>query len=258
MIKKIVLVSLAITILTLPAKGKKGNIAEHVYGIEIGQGLDYQFPDEDLIYECTFRVQSDASVAYVEFLTPEGYTFQIPKLPKQLLPNGNGYTSYEYDGSTAHWEYWAYFLDESGLGDYGDGTYTITVFYEGDDQDQTTAWFGIPRTDNYMPQPTQKPISIFPLHDETTTSRVTFEWEPCEDPSANLIVLHLENLDTGEKIRKWFQPRKNRWKNVKLSAGLWDADLSFGQQYRPVRNNDHILVGVNKQSEIDYRFTIDE
>lgn len=254
MIKKIVLIILAITILTLPAKGKKGNIAKHVYVIGMSLGLDYQFPDEDLIYECTFRVQSDASVARVEFLTPAGYTFEIQKLPKKLLPNGH--TTYEYDGETAHWMYWAHYSDEGGLEDYGDGTYTITVFYEGGGQDQTTAWFGIPRTDNYMPQPTQKPISIFPLHEYTTTSRVTFEWEPCEDPSANLIVLNLENLDTGEEIRKWFQPRKNRWKNVKLSAGLWDADLSFGQRYRPVRNNDHILVRATKYSEIDYMFTI--
>lgn len=258
MIKKIVLVSLAITILTLPAKGQKGEITKHVYGIGIHHGLDYQFPGEALIYECTFRVQSDVSVALVKFLTPEGYTFEIPKLPKQSLPNGNGYTSYEYDGSTAHWEYWAYYLDESGLGDYGDGIYTITVVYEGGGQDQTTAWFGIPRTDDYMPQPTQKPISIFPLHNDITTSRVTFEWEPCEDPSANLIILHLENFDTGEEIIKWFQPRKNSWKNVKLSAGSWDAGLSFGQRYRPVRNNDHILVRVSKYSEIDYMFTIDE
>jgi len=254
MIKKIVLIILAITILTLPAKGKKGEIAEHVYYIEISQGWDYEFPGDDLIYEWHFRVQSDASVDRVEFLTPAGKTFEITKLDVQW-PNSK--TSYEYDGETAHWEYYAYYSEESGLGDYGDGTYTITVFYE-DSEDQTTAWFGIPRTDNYMPQPTQKPISIFPQHDDITTSRVTFEWEPCEDPSANLIVLHLENFDTGEEIRKWFQPRKNSWKNVRLSAGLWDARLSFGQRYRPVRNDDHILVGVSKYSEIDYMFTIDE
>lgn len=255
MIKKIVFIILAITILTLPAKGKKGEITKHVYGIEIAQGRDYQFPGEALIYECTFRVQSDASVDRVEFRTPAGYTFEITKEPVQW-PNGE--TSYEYDGETAHWEYWVYYLDESGLGKYGDGNYTITVFYEGGGKDQTTAWFGIPRTDDYMPQPTQKPISIFPLHNDITTSRVTFEWEPCEDPSANLIVLHLENLDTGEEINKWFKPRKNSWKNVKLSAGLWDADFSFGQRYRPVRNNDHILVRVSKYIEIDYMFTVDE
>ena len=255
MIKKIVFVSLAITILTLPAKGKKGNIAEHVYVIEIGQGWDYQFPGEDLIYDCTFRVQSDASVDRVEFLTPAGYSFEITKDTVEW-PNGN--TSYYLDGGIAYWEYYVEFSDESGLEDYGDGTYTITVFYEGGGQDQTTAWFGIPRTDDYIPQPTQKPISIFPLNNDTTTSRVTFEWEPCEDPSANLIVLNLKNFDTGEEIRKWFQPRKNSWKNVKLSSGLWDVDLSFGQRYRPVRNNDHILVGVSKSSEIDYKFTIIE
>ncbi len=252
MIKKIVLASLAITLLTSLAKG---SINDHVYIIEIHQSWDYQYPDEDLIYDCTFRVQSDASVDRVEFLTPADKTFEITKEDVQW-PNGE--TSYEYDGETAHWMYYVEFSVESGLGDYGDGTYTITVFYEGGGQGQTTAWFGIPRTDNYMPQPTQKPISIFPLHNDTTTSRVTFEWEPCEDPSANLIVLHLENLDTGEEIRKGFQPRKNRWKNVKLSSGLWDADLSFGLRYRPVRNNDRILVGVGKHSEIDYTFTIEE
>ncbi len=245
--------SLAITLLISSARGKKGEIAKHIYGIEIAQGWDYRYPGEDLIYELTFRVQSDASVANVEFLTPEGYTFEITKLPVQW-PNGN--TSYEYDGSTAHWEYYVYFSDESGLGDYGDGTYTITVFYEGGGQDQTTAWFGIPHSDDHIPQTTQEPILIFPPHNGTTTSPVTFEWEPCEDLNANLIVLYLENTQTGEVTKKWFQPMKNSWKNVRLSADPWEADLSFGKRYRPVRNNDHILVGVSKYSESDYVFTV--
>lgn len=253
MIKKMILISLVITLMTLPAQGQKGKIAKHVYGIEISHGWDYRYPGEDLIYECTFRVQSDASVALVEFLTPAGNTFQIPKLPKQWLPNG--YTSYEYDGSTAHWEYYASFLDQSGLGDYGDGTYTITVFYEGSGQDQTTAWFGIPRTDVYIPQATQEPILIFPLHNGTTTPRVTFEWESCEDSNAKLIVLYLENYQTGEVAQKWFQPSKNRWRNVKLSSGSWEADLSWGQRYRR-RNSDHILISVGKYSESDYKFTV--
>ena len=245
--------SLAITLLTSSARGKKGEIAKHIYGIEISQGWDYRYPSEDLIYECTFRVQSDASVVLVEFLTPAGNTFQIPKLPKQLF--SNGYTSYEYDGSTAHWEYYVYFSDESGLGDYGDGTYTITVFYEGGGQDQTTAWFGIPRTDNHIPQTTQEPILIFPTHNGTATSPVTFEWESCEDSNANLIVLYLENYLTGEVTKKWFQPKKNSWKNVRLSTGSWEVDLSFGQRYR-LRNSDHILISVGKYSESDYKLTI--
>ena len=141
MIKKIFLIVLAITILTLPAKGQKGEITKHVYGIGIHQGRDYEYPDEDLIYEFTFRVQSDASITLVEFLTPAGHTFGVPKIAE--------------NGGIAYWEYYVSFSVESGLEDYGDGTYTITVFYEGGGQDQTTAWFGIPRKDVYMPQPTQ-------------------------------------------------------------------------------------------------------
>ena len=244
MIKQIAIVSLAFYLMASPAEAaKKSEIAEHVYSIEISQGQDYGYPEDTLVYEFTFRVHTDTSVDSVEFLTPAGYTFPI--------------SSSTESGGTLYWEYYVGYQDVGSLADYGDGTYTITVFYEGDGQDQTTAWFGIPRSNDYMPQPTQEPVLVFPVNGYTTTSPVTFEWEPCIDTRANLIVPNLENTTTDERTTKWFRPSKSEWKNARLSTGLWEADLSFGQRYNPSMNNDGISVRVSKYSESDYWFVVD-
>ena len=244
MIRQIVLVFLVTYLIASQAEAAKSKIAKHVYSIEIAQGCDYGYPDaDDTVYEFTFRVHTDSSVESVEFRTPEEETFPITKPP-------------ESEG-TLYWEYYADYPDASSLAVYGDGDYTITVYYEGGASDQTTAWFGIPRSKDYMPQPEQEPVLVFPGNGDTTTSPVAFEWEPCTDTSTNLIVLNLENTTTGERTMNWFRPTKTEWKKARLSTGLWEADLSFGQRYKPYRNNDGIWVRVSKYSESDYTFEID-
>jgi len=248
MIKQIAIVSLAFYLMASPAEAAKSEIAEHVYFIDISQGWDYGYPEDELFYEFTFRVQTDTSVESVQFLTPEGNTFSLDIVSTE-------------SGGTVYWEYYAEYTDVGSLAVYGDGTYTITVSYEGGGQDQTTAWFGIPRTNDSIPQPTQEPVLIFPINGEITTSPVTFKWEPCVDMYTNLISLNLENKTTGEIIGNeitgtGFRPKKIEWKNARLSTGLWDADLSFGQRHNPSKNNDGISVRVSKYSTSDWMFGV--
>jgi hypothetical protein len=242
MLKQIAIVSLCFYLVVSPADAAKSQIGNHVYSIWIAQGWDYGYPEDELSYEFTFGVHTDTSVESVEFLTPEGNTFPIinPTLSR----------------GTLFWEYYASYTDVGSLADYGDGTYTVIVSYVGGGQDQTTAWFGIPRSNDYMPQPTQEPVLLVPEHGNTTTSKVTFEWQPCVDPSTNLIVLNLENTTTDKRIMMWFRPTKTEWKNAHLSIGLWEAELSFGQRYNPSHNKDGISVYVSKYSESDYMFEV--
>jgi hypothetical protein len=241
--KKITLSIIVISFLALPVQAAKTEIARHVSSIEIGYGLDYGYPQDSLIYEFTSRIWTDSSVIDVEFSTPGGNTFS----PEIISTDTDG---------TVYWEYYNYAGNTSFFDYFGDGAYTITVYYEGGEQDSTTAWFGIPRTNEYMPQPTQLPVLLSPENESIITSPLKFKWEPCEDLSANLIVLNLENNTTGETVGKWFQPMKTEWKKARLSAGLWDLDLSFGQRYNWTKNDDGISVRVSKYSESDYLFSI--
>jgi hypothetical protein len=243
MIKHFAIVSLAFYLMALPAEAAKSKIAEHVYFIDISQGWDYGYPEDELFYEFTFSVHTDISVDSVQFLTPEGNTFSLDIVSTE-------------SGGTVYWEYHAEYTDVGSLAVYGDGTYTITVFYEGNGQNQTTAWFGIPRTNDSIPQPIQEPVLIFPVNEGTTTSPVTFEWEPSVDTDTNLIVLNLENTTTDERTMKWFRPTKTEWRKARLSTGTWEADLSFGQRYNPSKNNDGIPVRVSKYSTSDWVFGV--
>ena len=228
-------------------------ISNHLYSIEIAQGWDYNYPDTPLVYEITLRAQTDPNVELVEFNSPAGNTFGIPNEPESC--SGGICTRYGCDDGTCYWEYHAEFPSEANLAEYGDGNYIVTVHYEDDSNDQTTAWFGIPATSDPIHQITQEPILTFPDHNGTTICPVTFEWQACADSNANLIILSLENQETGQGLDNAFTPDANSWPNVKLPAGLWEVDLSFGQRYLPVPNNDGVAILVSKYSESDYWFT---
>lgn len=231
-------------------------ISDHLYSIEIAQGWDYNYHNDpcSFVYEFTFEAETDPNVELVEFKTPAGNTFQIPKIAKQC--SENICTIYECDGETCYWEYYADFPNETNLADYGDGNYTVTVHYVGDSNDQTTVWFGIPDTSEVIPQITQEPNLTFPEHNGSATSPVTFTWEACEDSNANMVLLDLQNFQTGEETYNVFPYDANSWDNVELSPCFWEVDISFGQRHPPVSNNDGVLVGVSKYSESDYIFEV--
>ena len=232
------------------------NIAAHVHMIEIDTVWDYNEPGvSNLTYDFYLGLETDDSVSLVEFETPTGHTFTIPN--DASTQSGEVRTWHYADGDTHFWEYEGTFIDRNALADYGDGTYTITVHYEGGGQDQTEVWFGIPGEPNPIPQPIQEPNLTFPEYNGTTTSPVTFTWEPCMDANATSISLILVEESTEEEMWIEFPNDATSSDPCTLSPGIWDAQLCFDNLYA-FNNVDGIPVEIGKYSKSDYRFTVTE
>jgi len=251
-----------------------GDISDYISRIYIEQCLDYGDPTDsnDLMYEFNLRIYAydnkainmDADVNNIEILTPTGNTFRIPKQAGQW---SNGiWTSYEYSiddwGITARWEYRARFSDIADLQAYGDGEYTIALRYDdimlhyaNGAWSQTTAWFGIPDTNEPIPQPTQEPVLISPLHHQTLQSPIIFSWEPCTDPNAADVFIDLYEL--GTTGIKWgdFDVSETSWGPVYLPDGIWEAMVVF-EQWIHNKNNDGITINLCKYSTSKYKLKL--
>jgi hypothetical protein len=238
------------------------NISSHVFEIEILNAWNYGHPNNpnDTNYEFELDLLTDGVIEKIDFMTPGGNVFEIPPIAYQLtnIPGGYILTEWGYDYMTASfgWKYYSLLQEPNDLTEYGDGEYTIVVNYENGYQDHTTVWFGIPDTNNPMPQP-QEPEPTFPVPDTNVTSPVTFTWKPCIGSDATIIWIGVENEDTEEEIEsnEPLPKEATSWGPINLSEGIWEAYLSFESWYE-TQNIDGIDIRMSKYSEIDYEFTV--
>ncbi|MBA7625405.1 hypothetical protein ES703_32835 [subsurface metagenome] len=233
-------------------------VSDHVFGIEIEQGWDYDDPYDsgDLTYEFWIEVETDADVNYIEFVTANGNTFEIPDIVDNW--SDGTWTTHEYDSEDGVWV-WEYFRERPDLAhlqDFGDGWYTIKVDYVGGGQGQTSVWFGKPDGINFIPQPTQEPYLTYPYHRSSVDSPVMFTWLWCWDQAATEIWMGLEKEETGEEMESSFNVSETSWGPVALTDGFWEAELAFAQYHYTPDNGDGIEVGVGKYSESDYEFAV--
>lgn len=249
-----------------------GEIRDYVSDIYIEQIRDYGDPSDgnDLMYEFYLEIFSadstaasmNANIVRVEFLTPAGKTFRIPKLPGGW---SNGiWTSYEYEREPerawSSWQYRARVADLAALGAYGDGQYTLLLYHADGTQSQTTAWFGLPDTQEAIPGPTQEPILTFPSQRQTVKSPVTFNWESCTDPNIEDIHIDVDELGTvrlGDKSED-FDKTETSWGPVYLPSGFWEAKMFFRSGSQWDCNNDGIWISTSKYSTSQYRFTVED
>lgn len=237
------------------------DVGDHVSTIEITQGIDYENPDESWDDECDFtlNIWTDASVERIVFQTPAGKILEIPN-DEYLYDNATGIeTSREYDDDQDAWE-WSYerwSLDSTAWQDYGDGNYQITFYYAAG-SDQTTVWYGIPDSDEPIPQPTQIPRLISPQAYSGTDSLVTFSWEPCTDQNANAIWAEVENEATDEvfDVGTPLAPTETEWGPVSLNDGVWDIIIAFAHGHVGLQNDDGIELVLVKYAESDYPFRV--
>lgn len=249
------------------------DISDYISYIFIKQVWDHGDPTDsnDSMYEFNLEIYAygdmainmDADVASIEFLTPAGNNFHIPKELSQW--SDNIWTSYEYNEEEhwpdfwfrdTRWEYRARFSDVADLQAYGDGEYTITLHYKSGNQSQTTAWFGMPGTEESIPQPTQEPIIIFPLPNQVVESPVAFSWESCTDVNASDIWIELEGKSNGGYKEDGFDLDKTSWGPVYLANGRWEITLDFENWSNIFSNNDGIGVIPAKYSRSRYEFTV--
>ncbi len=240
----------------------ENNISEHVTGIEISTNWDHGDPDytSDNRYEFEIDITTDNTVQQINFVTPNGSSFIINKTVSEWNDStGSFYNGMELDDNgSLVWGYGAEYVNSSYLSAFGDGEYVITIYYTDGASQQTTVWFGIPRTSNPMPQPTQKPVITSFNDGDTVSSPVSFVWQACTDSAANLINLYLVNEDTDEEL-EFTRPTNSTGlgQPIPLEAGSWDeVDLGFIHSYNIV-NEDGIPIHISKVSESEYGITVE-
>ncbi|MHC4646338.1 MAG: hypothetical protein ACYTBJ_12630 [Planctomycetota bacterium] len=229
--------------------------AEHIFAVEIYQAYDYgdAANPNGPSYVFYLGLATDTAANLIEFVTPSGNTFTIPR---QEYTDANGIETWLFSyEDLLTWEYQATFDDVRNLDDYGDGIYVITVYYENADPVQTTAWFGNQRTKSFIPQPTQEPGLAFPLHDGLITSPLKFSWMPCSDANAASITLLLEELATSEVLESGFPVNAADSDAFSLNAGRWEAEHRFEHNYGYM-SADGIPIDVGKYSVSVSRFRV--
>lgn len=241
---------------TTPGPSVSPVIASHVFHIEISAGSDYKQTNtpNDLTYNFYLGIETDATVNLVEFRTPAGNAFQIPN---DLSTHTDNVQTWHYllDEHKHYWGYEAAFDDISGMIEYADGTYTITVHRSDAQQHQTTVWFGAPETESPIPQPTQKPSLAYPSANDLMNSPIEFSWQPCTDQNANSIYLALIDENGTYATDSVYPVHATTSEPWPLSRGAWQASLAFENRY-DLFNLDGIAVQVGKYTTCGYAFDV--
>jgi hypothetical protein len=241
-------------------------ISNHVFYIDITCSWDYGSPDytSDTAYVFEVEISTDGRIDYIEFSSPnDRSTFVIPNTPltKYAIMGGTMEIGWEYDSDTGQY-YWLYnprFESLNSLSEYGDGLYSFTFYYTNGDQQHTTVWYGIPNTEDPIPQPTQMPIFTSFNNGDMVTSPVTFtwdKWQACTGLSASSIELDPEH-ESGEDMEFHLPSCATGLDEpVEMTTGFWDdVELSFELNYL-FENPEGIPIRASKYSESDYEFTV--
>jgi hypothetical protein len=240
---------------------KEEPIAEHIKAIEICYGIVYASPDDstDTTYDVEVDIYTDNTVERIEILTPAGNTYEITAQPTGWEDEtGRFYFHCELDDDgNLQWCYEAEFFNASSLNIFGDGEYTITVYYKNGRSQQTKAWFTVPGTNDPVPQPTHIPTITSFANGATLTSPVTFTWQACTDPNANNIYLGIDHYGTDEELEYDLELIATGLPDtVELSSGNYEIDLSYDADYETI-NSDGIALYLCKYTESDYNITIE-
>lgn len=223
------------------------SINEHVFEIWIETVWDYDEPGQttDNGYDFEIGTVTDSTVSKVEFVTPAGNTFVMNDV--------------DFDMQTGRYE-WSYKLETSNLHNldaFGDGLYTLKIYFPIGQFSETSVLLGIPNSGEPIPQPVQEPVISSFAHNTVLSSPVSFAWQPCTDAAAQRISVCVKNLADGSEqgyladtnVTALSQP-------VVLVAGHYEIWLNFEVWYEST-NNDDIPVYASKYSEADYLISIE-
>lgn len=229
-------------------------VADHLDWGQIIQGRIYDDPNIAApFYFFLLELETDATVAYIEFVTPAGYVDVIP--PDEYTSYGDVDTYHWVYGSTHVWEYWGYFTDAGPLDDYGDGLYLITVFYTNGAQAQTTVYYGIPGPRLPIPMPAQRPNLTWPLYDGADLSPVTFFWDPVTDLSVSDIYLGVVDESGAYVVQDIYDIDSTYSDPYGLAEGWYDVEFKF-ENYYGIVNPDGVPFDLLKTSVLLQSFEV--
>jgi hypothetical protein len=254
---KPVLTRLAVTVLCLPLAGacgvSHGAVAHHLQWGQIIQGQAFDDPNAPEALFFLLKLETDARVEYVEFVTPGGL---VDVIPNDASTAWSDVETYHWVHDATHiWEYWGYPADAGALADYGDGEYVITLYYTDGASEQTKVWYGIPGTRLPMPMPTQRPPVSWPTYDAVDASPVTFTWAPVTDPAVRDISLAI--IDANNEYVAWdvYDVNATASDPYDLNEAPYDMEFALENFYR-VTNPDGVSFDLLKSSALLQPFAV--
>jgi hypothetical protein len=203
-------------------------------------------------YDFRMTVETDNTIADVNFTTPDGLTYPDSSSPDasrhitSRLTRENGINS---------WRYQEWFYDANGLYKYLDGKYTVKVIYTDHNSDQTIVNFGMPKQAGSIAWPTQRPEMTNPLPNKGAVSPLTFTWAKCTDSNVNSIRLDFQNLRDSNMTELDYGQNTVKSDTANMAPGRSFTELGFGRWYQTI-NADGIAIDVGKASRTHYRFDI--
>ena len=219
----------------------KERVSNHVFEISIEMGIDYSNPDlsDDTLYEFNLEMVTDQSVQKIEFVPPADGLYELTKL------------------SPTSWEYEANFSSITGFDTFGDGEYHIYITLVNGLFYQTSVWYGIPKTSDTIPQPTQIPTYTSISNGDVLSSPITLEWQACNDPNLYMINVSVTNTDTWEDLLDIVLPGNTTelGEPFYLSDGNYEIDLSFDINFNVI-NQDNIPLDLQKWCESDFSVVV--
>ncbi|OHB65088.1 MAG: hypothetical protein A2Y77_02610 [Planctomycetes bacterium RBG_13_62_9] len=229
-------------------------VSDHLFWGQIAQARIYDDPDVAApLYLFLLQVETDASVAYLEFVTPGGFVDVISS--DEYTASGDIETYHWTYDSTHVWEYWGYFDDPGSLDFYNNGLYVIILHYLNGFTQQTAVVYGIPGTISPIPTPTQRPVLLWPRYDGAVASPVSFEWEPVADPSVADVYLNVVDADATYVIADVYDPRTTDSDFYGLTEGTYDIELMF-ENFYAITNADGIPFDLLKTSTLLQPFEV--
>ncbi|MFW6163995.1 MAG: hypothetical protein ACODAJ_14610, partial [Planctomycetota bacterium] len=247
---------LAVVLVTLAAgRAGLGATSDHVFSALIYQGQFFDDPDaQDPSYSFSLEVETSTTVSLVEFQTPAGHTFQIPK--QEHTEDGDIETEWWQEDGHYVWVYEGEFDSDEPLGDYGDGDYVITAHLDAGGQVQTTVPFTAANGTDPLAHPTQKPDWLNPTNLSSQTSPVTFSWSAVTDPTVTVLALMVEDPFADEDVydHQYF-PSATASDPVPMSPGLYMAELLFANG-REGTNADNVEYTVAKGMATEVNFAV--
>lgn len=219
-------------------------ISDHVFECWIETVWDYDTPgSDDDGYDFEIGVDTDDTVQLVEFVTPANQTYQIG--------------SFEIEEDYYEWCYKIESQTLQDLSAFGDGIYTLRIYYDDGTTDETTVLFGVPGSSDPVPQPTQEPVIISFNHNATLNSPVNCQWQQCTNAAAEAVSVCFEKVDDGSQTGYLLAKSVSALDDpVSLIPGEYEVWLNYEVWYESV-NCDGILVWAGKYSECDYRITVE-
>lgn len=195
-------------------------------------------------YDFHFIAMTDTTIGNLNFITPDGVTYQDSNADASRHIAANSTTQNE----TTYWEYQEWFYDANGLDYYyPDGKYTVKVTYTDGNTDETIVNFGIPNQPGSIAQPTQRPEIKYPLDTEGVSSPAQFTWTSCTDSNADSIRLNINNPSDTNLIEKTYREHTTKADAMVLEPNTWFGELDFGRWYQ-VQNDNDITIEVGKTS----------